>query len=77
MSGAAGANASASTFLDEWSVRRQIQCIQDKDGYLYCGRREDMPKVGGVYVAAFEVEGVESGIQSLGQCPTTTRVAAA
>ena len=31
---------------------------QDEDGYyVYCGRRDDMLKVGGIYVSPFEVEG--------------------
>ena len=49
---------SRSTFLGEWT-RSGDKYIQDKDGYyLYCGRRDDMMKVGGIYVAPFEVEGV-------------------
>jgi len=49
---------SRSTFLGEWT-RSGDKYIQDKDGYyVYCGRRDDMIKVGGVYVAPFEVEGV-------------------
>jgi benzoate-CoA ligase family protein len=49
---------SRSTFLGEWT-RSGDKYIQDRDGYyLYCGRRDDMMKVGGVYVAPFEVEGV-------------------
>jgi benzoate-CoA ligase family protein len=48
---------SRSTFLGEWT-RSGDKYIQDKDGYyLYCGRRDDMMKVGGIYVAPFEVEG--------------------
>ena len=32
--------------------------VEDQDGYyLYCGRRDDMLKVGGIYVSPFEVEG--------------------
>src|SRR5262245_9667791 len=49
---------SRSTFLGEWTSSGD-KYIQDKDGYYhYCGRRDDMLKVGGVYVAPFEVEGV-------------------
>jgi benzoate-CoA ligase family protein len=49
---------SRSTFLGEW-LRSGDKYIQDKDGYYsYCGRRDDMMKVGGIYVAPFEVEGV-------------------
>ena len=48
---------SRSTFLGEWT-RSGDKYIQDPDGYyVYCGRRDDMLKVGGVYVAPFEVEG--------------------
>jgi benzoate-CoA ligase len=48
---------SRSTFLGDWT-RSGDKYIEDKDGYyLYCGRRDDMLKVGGVYVAPFEVEG--------------------
>ncbi len=48
---------SRATFLGEWT-RSGDKYIEDKDGcYLYCGRRDDMLKVGGVYVAPFEVEG--------------------
>jgi benzoate-CoA ligase len=46
------------TFLGEWT-RSGDKYVQDQDGYyVYCGRRDDMLKVGGVYVAPFEVEGV-------------------
>jgi benzoate-CoA ligase len=49
---------SRATFLGEWT-RSGDKYIRDKDGfYLYRGRRDDMMKVGGVYVAPFEVEGV-------------------
>lgn len=49
---------SRSTFLGEWT-RSGDKYLQDKDGYyVYCGRRDDMLKVGGIYVAPFEVEGV-------------------
>src|SRR3569832_541808 len=48
---------SRSTFLGEW-LRSGDKYMQDKDGYyLYCGRRDDMMKVGGIYVSPFEVEG--------------------
>ena len=49
---------SLSTFLGGWT-RSGDKYIQDSDGYyIYCGRRDDMMKVGGIYVAPFEVEGV-------------------
>src|SRR6266478_5747 len=48
---------SRSTFLGEWT-RSGDKYIEDEDGYfVYCGRRDDMLKVGGIYVAPFEVEG--------------------
>jgi benzoate-CoA ligase len=48
---------SRSTFLGEWT-RSGDKYIEDNDGYyVYCGRRDDMLKVGGIYVAPFEVEG--------------------
>ncbi|QPF94528.1 benzoate-CoA ligase family protein [Bradyrhizobium commune] len=48
---------SRSTFLGEW-LRSGDKYIEDKDGYYsYCGRRDDMMKVGGIYVSPFEVEG--------------------
>jgi benzoate-CoA ligase family protein len=51
---------SRATFLGEWT-RSGDKYIEDTDGYyLYCGRRDDMLKVGGVYVAPFEVEGALS-----------------
>ncbi len=48
---------SRSTFLGEWT-RSGDKYVEDQDGYLiYCGRRDDMLKVGGIYVSPFEVEG--------------------
>jgi benzoate-CoA ligase family protein len=48
---------SRTTFLGEWT-RSGDKYVEDKDGYyVYCGRRDDMLKVGGIYVAPFEVEG--------------------
>jgi benzoate-CoA ligase family protein len=48
---------SRSTFLGEW-LRTGDKYLQDADGYYsYCGRRDDMMKVGGIYVSPFEVEG--------------------
>ena len=48
---------SRATFLGEWT-RSGDKYIQDDDGYyVYCGRRDDMLKVGGIYVSPFEVEG--------------------
>jgi benzoate-CoA ligase family protein len=45
------------TFLGEWT-RSGDKYLEDEDGYyVYCGRRDDMLKVGGIYVSPFEVEG--------------------
>jgi benzoate-CoA ligase len=45
-----------STFCGEWT-RSGDKYIMDKDGYYtYCGRTDDMLKVGGIYVSPFEVE---------------------
>jgi benzoate-CoA ligase len=49
---------SRSTFLGEWTCSGDIY-VQDENGYyLYCGRRDDMLKIGGVYAAPLEIEGV-------------------
>jgi benzoate-CoA ligase family protein len=49
---------SRATFLGEWT-RSGDKYIEDNDGYfVYCGRRDDMLKVSGMYVSPFEVEGV-------------------
>ena len=46
-----------STFLGEWT-RSGDKYLEDADGYfVYCGRRDDMLKVSGLYVSPFEVEG--------------------
>jgi benzoate-CoA ligase len=48
---------SRTTFLGEWT-RSGDKYTQDEDGYfVYCGRRDDMLKVSGLYVSPFEVEG--------------------
>jgi len=47
---------SRSTFLGEWT-RSGDKYVEDEDGFfVYCGRRDDMLKVSGLYVAPFEVE---------------------
>jgi benzoate-CoA ligase family protein len=49
---------SRSTFVGEWT-RSGDKYVEDDDGYfVYCGRRDDMLKVSGIYVSPFEVEGV-------------------
>ena len=48
---------SRSTFLGEWT-RSGDKYLEDEHGYfVYCGRRDDMLKVSGLYVSPFEVEG--------------------
>ena len=48
---------SRSTFLGDWT-RSGDKYIEDEQGYfVYCGRRDDMLKVSGLYVSPFEVEG--------------------
>jgi benzoate-CoA ligase len=47
---------SRATFLGPWT-RSGDKYKQDADGYFtYCGRTDDMLKVGGIYVSPFEVE---------------------
>ena len=47
---------SRATFLGEWT-RSGDKYLEDVEGYyVYCGRRDDMLKVGGIYVSPFEVE---------------------
>jgi benzoate-CoA ligase family protein len=49
---------SRATFLGEWT-RSGDKYVEDDNGYfVYCGRRDDMLKVSGMYVSPFEVEGV-------------------
>jgi benzoate-CoA ligase len=48
---------SRATFLGDWT-RSGDKYLEDEDGYyVYCGRRDDMLKVSGLYVSPFEVEG--------------------
>jgi len=45
------------TFMGDWT-RSGDKYIESDDGYFqYCGRSDDMLKVGGIYVSPFEVEG--------------------
>jgi benzoate-CoA ligase len=47
---------SRATFLGPWT-RSGDKYVQDEGGYyVYCGRSDDMLKVGGIYVSPFEVE---------------------
>jgi benzoate-CoA ligase len=48
---------SRTTFLGGWT-RSGDKYVEDEQGYfVYCGRRDDMLKVSGMYVSPFEVEG--------------------
>jgi benzoate-CoA ligase len=48
---------SRETFIGDWT-RSGDKYIEDDDGYfVYCGRRDDLLKVSGIYVSPFEVEG--------------------
>jgi benzoate-CoA ligase len=48
---------SKNTFLGAWT-RSGDKYVEDEQGYfVYCGRRDDMLKVSGMYVSPFEVEG--------------------
>jgi benzoate-CoA ligase len=48
---------SRSTFLGAWT-KSGDKYIESEDGYFtYCGRSDDMLKVGGIFVSPFEVEG--------------------
>ncbi len=49
---------SRATFLGEWT-RSGDKYVEDEEGYyVYCGRRDDMLKVSGMYVSPFEVEAI-------------------
>ena len=49
-------DASAATFRDGW-VRTGDKYLRRADGsFIYCGRRDDLLKVGGIYVSPMEVE---------------------
>jgi benzoate-CoA ligase len=48
---------SRNTFLGEWTRSGDKYMVDDEGYYVYCGRRDDMLKVSGMYVSPFEVEG--------------------
>ena len=47
---------SRDTFRGEWTVTGDQFCIDDEGRFRYCGRADDLLKVGGVYVSPVEVE---------------------
>ncbi len=56
------------TFMGAWT-RSGDKYRQDDDGYyVYCGRTDDMLKVGGIYVSPFEVEGALASHVSVLEC---------
>jgi benzoate-CoA ligase len=59
---------SKQTFLGEW-VRTGDRYRQDADGYFwYCGRADDMLKVGGIWVSPIEVENALMGHPAVLEC---------
>jgi benzoate-CoA ligase len=59
---------SRTTFLGEWT-RSGDKYIQDQHGYfVYCGRRDDMLKVSGLYVSPFEVEAALQSHDAVLEC---------
>ena len=49
------ADRTRTTFLGEW-VRTGDKFRQTEEGFVYCGRRDEMLKVGGIWVSPMEVE---------------------
>jgi benzoate-CoA ligase len=49
---------SRATFVGEWTRSGDKYVIDEHGYFVYCGRRDDMLKVSGMYVSPFEVEGV-------------------
>jgi 4-hydroxybenzoate-CoA ligase/benzoate-CoA ligase len=47
---------SAQTFQGEWTRSGDKYYKDQQDYYVYCGRTDDMLKVGGIWVSPFEVE---------------------
>lgn len=48
--------ATRTTFRGEWTVTGDQFCIDDEGRFRYCGRADDLLKVGGVFVSPVEVE---------------------
>jgi len=56
------------TFMGEWT-RSGDKYREDEDGYyVYCGRTDDMLKVGGIYVSPFEVESALASHDAVLEC---------
>jgi len=59
---------SKETFAGDW-LRTHDNFVVDEDGYyFYQGRADDLIKVGGLYVAPSEVEGVLMGHEAVAEC---------
>ena len=59
---------SRQTFMGAWT-RSGDKYREDEDGYyVYCGRTDDMLKVGGIYVAPFEVESALQSHEAVLEC---------
>jgi benzoate-CoA ligase len=48
---------SRETFIGGWTRSGDKYLVDEEGYYVYCGRRDDMLKVSGMYVSPFEVEG--------------------
>jgi benzoate-CoA ligase len=48
---------SRATFMGDWTRSGDKYTVDEAGYYTYCGRTDDMLKVGGNYVSPFEVEG--------------------
>ena len=48
---------SRDTFIGSWTRSGDKYLVDEEGYYVYCGRRDDMLKVSGMYVSPFEVEG--------------------
>jgi len=48
---------SRATFMGDWTRSGDKYTMDEEGYYTYCGRTDDMLKVGGIYVSPFEVEG--------------------
>jgi benzoate-CoA ligase len=56
------------TFMGSWT-RSGDKYREDEDGYyVYCGRTDDMLKVGGIYVSPFEVESALASHDAVLEC---------
>jgi benzoate-CoA ligase len=56
---------SLATFLGPWTKSGDKYTVDGNGYYTYCGRSDDMLKVGGVYVAPFEVEAALASHESV------------